>query len=290
MRRFRRIAAIALAAAFSLIVVPPALGASGVFGGSTAAREAIVLTTDAKAKKLRSAVIAWEAPCADGEYFPLAIELTAVAAQPGFTPSHDDLVVARNAKGRFAGTQLAIMELGTQVAAINVELSGALRSARASGRLTATVSIFDKATQAEVTTCETGSLKWSATRAAGRIYGGKTTEDEPVVARLDRKGKRVADLLVGWDTDSCVPPERYFRVGDQFSNFVVRSRRFGDTFESAYPTDDGGSVAFAYEVAGTVAKRSIRGSIRVRLTGTDAAGAGVLTCDTGAIAWRASSG
>ena len=38
MRRFRRIAAIALAAAFSLIVVPPALGASGVFGGSTAAR------------------------------------------------------------------------------------------------------------------------------------------------------------------------------------------------------------------------------------------------------------
>ena len=43
MRRHRRVVASALAAAFSLLVVPPAFGASGVFGGTTSAGEAIVL-------------------------------------------------------------------------------------------------------------------------------------------------------------------------------------------------------------------------------------------------------
>ena len=114
MRRYRRALATALAAALSLIVVPSAFAASGVFGGSTGADEAIVLTTDAKAKKLRSAVIAWEAECADGMTFPMAVELTSVAAEPGFTPNWDDLVMSKNAKGRFAGKQFAMLRSEAQ--------------------------------------------------------------------------------------------------------------------------------------------------------------------------------
>jgi hypothetical protein len=286
----RKLLPIALAAALPLVAVPPAFAASGVFGGSTSAGEAIVLTTDAKAKKLRSAVIAWDAPCADGRSFPMAVELAPVAAEPGFTPGPDDLLVSRNAKGRFAGRQFAVWGLGTQSAIINVELSGKLRAARASGRLKATVSILDETTVAEVTTCETGSLKWSASRSAGRIYGGKTTQDEPVVVRLDRKRKRVDNLLVGWESSTCEPPDRYMRFGEQFSNFAVRARRFGDTFDQSYPTDDGGRIAYAYDVAGTLSRRSIRGRLHVTVTGTDAAGATWLTCDSGAVDWRAATG
>ena len=286
----RRVVASTLAAVLSLIIVPPAFGASGVFGGSSSAGEAIVLKTDAKAKKLRSAVIAWRAECADGRSFALGIELTAIAGEPGFTPNHDDLLTSRNAKGRFAGTQMAAMDLGEHMAPISVELSGKIRSGRASGRLRATVSIVEVATGAEVTTCETGSLKWSASRAPGRIYGGKTTQDQPVVVRLDRKGKRVADLIVAWESSTCEPPDRYFRIPEAFTGFAVRSRRFGGTFDDSVPMDDGGRIAFAYDVAGNVSSRSMAGTLRVNVTGTDAAGATNLTCDTGAVDWRASTG
>jgi hypothetical protein len=291
MRRHRRIVASALAAALSLVVVPPAFSASRVFGGSTSDDEAIVLTTDAKAKKLRSAVIAWRAPCTDERFFPMAVELTPVANEPGFTPGPEDLLVSKNAKGRFAGQELAIWDLGgTQTAVINVELSGKLRATRASGRLKATVSILDSATAAEVATCDTGSLKWSASRAAGRIYGGKTTQDEPVVVRLDRKRRKVADILVGWQTSTCQPPDFYMAIGDRFTNLSIRSNRFGEAFESSYPMDGGGQMAFAYDVAGTVSRRSIRGTLRVTLKRADAAGTTDLTCDSGAIAWRAATG
>ncbi len=290
MRRFRRVLAAALAAAFSLIVIPSASAASGVFGGSTSAGEAIVLTTDAKAKKLRSAVLAWEAECADGMTFPMAVALTPVVTPGlGFTPGWDDLVMSKNAKGRFAGQEFAVMSSATQTMLVNVDISGKLRSGKASGKLKAIVSILDANTAAELTTCETRSLSWSASRSAGRIYAGKTTQDEPVVVRLDRKGKRVADLLVGWQSSTC-NPERYLRFAESFSGFGVRARRFGETWDDSFPTDDGGQIAYAYDVAGTVSRRSMRGTLQVIVTGTDAAGATDLTCDSGAVGWRASTG
>lgn len=290
MRRHRRVVASALAAAFSLIVAPPAFSASGVFGGSTAGGEAIVLKTDAKAKKLRSAVIGWRAECADGQVFSLGIELTVVESSAGFTPNHDELVVTRNAKGSFAGTQVAVLNLGEQMAPLSVELSGKMRSGRASGRLRATVSVVERATGAEVTTCESGSLKWSASRDAGRIFGGKTNQDEPVVVRLDRKRKRVADLMVAWHSTTCEPPELGLRFGESWSGFAIRARRFSETFEEPFTTDDGGRIVYAYDTAGSVSRRSVSGTLRVTVTQTDAAGAPTMSCDSGAVSWRASTG
>jgi hypothetical protein len=286
----RRVAAFVVAAALSLIATPPAFGANGVYGGTTSAREAIVLTSDAKAKKLRTAVIAWDAECADGMSFPFATELRAVAAEPGFAPGPEDLVVSRNAKGRFAGTHVVAWDLGAEIAGIAVELSGTMRADRASGKLTANVSIFDKATGDEKTSCATGKLSWSASRSAGRIFGGKTAQGEPVVVRLDAKRKMVSDLLVGWESDSCQPPDRYFRFGERFSRLKLRARRFGDTHDESYTTDDGGKLVYGYELAGSVARRSVSGSLQVTVTGTDAAGTPNLSCDSGTVRWKAATG
>jgi hypothetical protein len=290
MRRHRRAVASVLAAAFSLIVVPPAFGAAGVFGGSNADGDAIVLTTDAKAKKLRGAVIAWHASCTDDTYFALGSDVRPVVDEPGFTPGPDDLLVTRNAKGRFSGVQMSIWAMAnSQTAIATVELSGRFRGARATGTLRATVSILDSTTAAEVMTCESGSLRWSASRAAGRIFGGKTSQDEPVVVRLDAKRKRVADLLVGWESSTCEPPG-YMNIGDRLSGFPVRSRRFGGSFDETYPTDGGGKVVYAYDLAGTVSRKSIRGTLQVTVTGTDAAGATAMSCDSGSVSWSASTG
>jgi hypothetical protein len=190
---------------------------------------------------------------------------------------------------RFSGTQLTAWDLGGQTALVTVELSGKLRARQAAGNLRATVSILDDASGAEVSTCEAG-LKWSASRSPGRIYGGKTSQDEPVVARLDRKRRTVTDLLVGWESDTCQPPDNYFRLGERYRGLTVRSGRFANTDDQSYPTDDGGTLAYHYELAGSVARRSVKGSLHVTVTGTDAAGATNLTCDSGRVTWKAATG
>ena len=289
MSLLRRAAAFVVAATLSFFAPPPAFSANGVFGGSTSAGEAIVITTDAKAKKLRSAVTSWVAPCRNGMYFPSVSALTPVTATVGTMAGPDDLVMGLNAKGRFIGTQMAVWDLGDLTAFVSVDLSGKLRTRRSAGKLKATVSVRDKASGTEVTTCETGSLRWSASRSPGRIYGGKTTQDEPVVARLDRRRTTVTELLMGWHSDRCEPPY-YFRLGARYRGLGVRSGHFASTDDESYRMDDGGALAYHYELAGSVARRSVSGSLHVTVTGTDAAGATTLTCDSGQVSWKAATG
>lgn len=288
MSKLRRAAAFVVAAALAVIATPPAFGANGVYGGSTSDDEPIVITTDAKGKKLRSAVIAWRAPCASGRGFRMAISLRAVEAEPGFSPGPQYLAVSRNAKGRFAGTQLAAMRLiGDATAGISVDLSGRLRASRASGRLVAAVTITD-ASGTQVDSCDT-SLSWSASRAPGRVFGGRTSQDDPVVVRLDRKRKTVTDLIVGWESSACEPPDNFFQFPIGFTNLRVRASKFGGAFDESVPMDDGTNLTFGYELAGSLARRSVRGSLKVSVTGTDAAGATTLTC-SGDVTWKASTG
>jgi hypothetical protein len=283
----RRVAAFIAAAALSFIATPPAFGANGIYGGTTSDNEAIVIATDAKGQKLRSANVAWQAPCNSGPRFPMAIALTPVKAEPGFSPGPEDLVVSRNAKGRFAGTQVAGLIFGDQSAVLSVDLSGRLRGARGSGKLIAAVTIFDAA-GTEVDSCD-ASLTWSATRTAGRVFGGRTSQEHPVVVRLDRKRKRVSDVIVGWESNTCEPPDHFFRFPLGFSDLRVRASRFGGTFDESVPMDDGSRLSFGYELAGSLAKRSVRGSLKVAVTGTDAAGATTLTC-SGDVTWKAATG
>jgi hypothetical protein len=288
MSLLRRAAAFVVAAALSFIATPPAFGANGVYGGTTSDDEPIVITTDAKGNKLRSAVVAWRAPCTSGRGFRMAISLRPVRAEPGFSPEPQDLVVSRNAKGRFAGTQLAAVSLvGDATAGISVDLSGRLRGSRASGKLVAAVTISDAA-GTQVDSCDT-SLSWSASRAAGRVFGGRTSQDNPIVVRLDRKRKTVSDLIVGWESSACEPPDDFFRFPIGFTNLRVRASKFGGTFDEFVPMDDGTNLTFGYKLAGSLARRSVRGSLKVSVTGTDAAGATTLTC-SGDVTWKAATG
>jgi hypothetical protein len=278
-----------LAAGVTLVAAPSA-AASAVFGGSTRGDEPIVLRADGKAKKLRSVVIAWEATCGDGRNFPGAGELTAVRDEPGLVPDPGDLVTSRNARGRFAGTQLATYDMGTQGADVVLTISGKLRPGRASGTLSADVTIVDKATGAEQDTCRTGNLKWSANRSRGRVYGGTTTQEEPIVVRLDRKRKKVSDVLFGWESATCSPPETFIRFGDRLSDFPLHAKRFGDAFEQSFDNDDGSTTTLGYALGGKVARTSASGTLRVEASETNAAGAQAMSCDTGPVRWRAATG
>ena len=280
--------ALAAAVAASLAAAPSALARKPVFGGATRDDQAIVLRTDGKAKKLKSAVIAWSAACKGGGYWADGGAVTASSAQPGFTPDPRELIVSRNKRGRFSGTQLVSSISGDLSAGIVVDLAGKLSRRRASGTLSAHVTLLDQAGNI-VDGCDTGVVKWTASRSLARIYGGKTSQDLPVVVRLDRARRNVSDLMIGWGSRECVP-DGFLSYGESFRGFALKGGRFGDAFSQDYSLDDGSTRTFAYDVAGKVARSIARGSFSVTIDERDPAGAQTLSCDTGPVSWSAASG
>jgi hypothetical protein len=278
-----------LAATTSLALAPSALAKTAVFGGSTRAGDPIVLTADAKAKKLRGIVIAWDAPCADGTYFGTGSALTPIQLPPSATPGVHDLVTSRNGKGRFAGSQLVAFDMGSgSVGMATIDVAGKLRPGRASGTLSATVDILDAAGKSGGT-CKSGRVKWTASRAPGRLYAGRTAQEEPVVVRVDKRRKRVSDMRVGWETASCQPPGS-MRISEWFTDFPVRGGAFGDAFSQSYPADGGGQFTYSYTLKGSVARRASQGTLSVQVKQTDATGAVAATCDSGSVSWQAKTG
>jgi hypothetical protein len=289
MRRTSLLAGAVAALATTLGPAPGALAAGAVFGGSTSGDEAIVIYANKAAKKLSSAVISWDARCGDGRGLPLASVVTPATTSPGFSPGAHDLLVSRNAKGRFAGTQLIGLSFGDSAAAVVVKLAGKLGAKTASGTLSAEATIVEAATGNEQTTCRTGVLHWKASRAPGRIYGGKTSQEEPFVVKVDAKRKRVTDVLLSWES-SC-NPDGFLHYPERLDNFPLASTgRFGDTWDDTVRDGDGGTRKFGYALTGHVARRSASGTLRVGMTRTDAGGATTRSCDSGGISWKATTG
>jgi hypothetical protein len=285
-----RLTAAVGAAAAVLAVSPPAFAADAVYGGVADSGDPIVVKADAKAAKLRSIAISWRAVCADDSAFPGRGELTPVTPVAGFSPGPTELLVSRNAKGRFKGTQLAAMSASAARAAIIVTVAGKLTATRATGTLSAAVKIMDSATGADITSCDTGSIRWSATRAPGVIYGGVTSQDEPMVLRLNNRRKRVNDVLTVWRAP-CAASGGYYRAPDRFTGFPVKSTgRFGGPFTSDSPMDVGGSRHVDYSVLGRIIKTTAKGTLQVKVAETDAGGAVTDTCDTGGVTWKAATG
>ncbi len=280
----------AAATAAVLAVSPPALAADAVYGGSTRSGDPIVLKADSAAATMRKLVISWEASCGEGGSYAGRAELTPVKPTVGFAPGSQELLVSQNAKGRVKGVQLVGYDLGANVAAVQVEFAGKLKPKNASGTLSAIVKIVDKATGNAVTSCQTGTLRWTAARDPGFVYGGTTSQGEPIVVRLDQQRKRVNDLLFTWRA-GCTPSNGFFRIPEHFGGFPVKGNgSFGNPISDDYPLTEGGKRNFTYQIAGRVGKPSIKGTLQVKVTETDPAGAPVDGCDSGTVTWKAATG
>ena len=277
------------AVATALTLTAPAYAAAGaVYGGSTNAHEPIVLRADRAGQRLRSAVMSWEAKCDHGATFPFAAELPVVTLTPGFSGGAFELAMSRNAKGRFSGAQRASFQLDSGTATVAVMFAGRLRAGSASGTLSADVVVLDESGN-EVDSCRTGATKWNASRSPGRLFAGKTSQDEPIVVRLDAGRRNVKNVLVGWQTASC-RPEGFARFGESLTNFPLRAGRFGDALASSYDEPGGGTQRYTMELAGKVTRRSASGTLRATITVTDAAGATTLSCDSGGVTWKTATG
>ena len=277
------------AIAIALTPAAPSYAAkNAVYGGSTSANEAIVLRADRAGQRLRSAVLSWEAKCDQGAIFPFTADLPALRVSPGFSAGGFSLAMSHNAKGRFSGVQLASFQLGSDSAMVVVEFAGTLRARSASGTLSANVTVVDPSGN-QVDACHSGAMKWSASRSPGRLFAGKTSQEEPIVLRLDAGRRNVNNVLLGWQTASC-EPEGFARFGESFMRFPLRAGRFGDAIDSSYDDPDGGKLLYTMALAGKVTRRSATGTLRATIAGTDAAGATTLACDSGGVTWKAATG
>ena len=284
-----RAAGLAIVAVVAAGAPSPASARNAVYGGSTSAGAPIVINADKKAKSLRSAVVSWRADCDDGRGFPITAALTAAKAEPGFDPSFSELATSRNGKGRFAGVQVGGLDMGEQAAILSARYAGKLTAKRASGTLDATITVVDQGGNT-VTTCRTGSVRWSATRSPGRVYAGSTAQDHPVVVRVDAKRRKVSNLLFGWQSGTCKPDSIFLSVSESFSDFPLAGGRFGDAFNMTYKPDEGGEGKVAYDITGRVARTRVSGTFRVNLTETDPAGNVTTACDSGSVSWSAVTG
>jgi hypothetical protein len=122
------------------------------------------------------------------------------------------------------------------------------------------------------------------------VFGGSTSQDLPIVVRLDAKRRAVADLLYNWESATCKPDDVYINANEVFSGFPLASGRFGDAFDQSYTPDGGGEGKVSYDITGRVARTRASGSVRVNVTETDPAGAVTMACDSGTIPWEAVSG
>jgi hypothetical protein len=282
---------IPLAAAAAMAAGPsPAQAAGWMYGGTTRDGEPIAVTAGKGAKKLTAMVISWSATCDGGGRYMRGSALTPMVPQPGFAAGPHDLVMTRNAKARFRGTHAYGEDLGGgMLGAVIVTVDGRLGRSRASGTLSATVKVADASGNA-VDSCQTGTVRWSASRAPGKVFAGATSQENPVVIRVDARRRSVSDVLLAWDSSTCTPDASY-RYPEHFGNFrLSRAGAFGDPFTQDYPMDDGSKRTFAYRVSGRVTKTAARGTFHATMTDVDPAGAQTLSCDSGNVSWKAVTG
>ncbi len=210
-----------------LAVCAPPAGATGTYAGwlyRPGNDDTMVVTTNDAGTKVRSVVMAFRADCADGQKF--AFHRSAVVRST-VTGKQAILKPARNSRGRFAAAygglsysdQFSFKEYGT--------FRGTFKRRNASGRIAITIDVTD-ANGAAVTTCKSGSMRFTAQRGRGRYYGGTTAQGEPVTMVLTSTRRMVWDFGIGWHA-TC-SNDGFVDIPDVLTEFRISRSRFGDTW------------------------------------------------------------
>ena len=257
------------------------------YGGPTGQDDAIVLVTNSSGKRLSGAVMAFRASCESGQTFAFH-DVVEVGSAGGGTLPYGELVASRNSGGVVRAQLFNAYSTSAGSAALQVEFSARTGSKSSRGSFSAELVEFDTpgarpATEPPsgakvVDRCRTGTVRWSARHAPGRIYGGVSSQGEPVVLIANRNRSRLETAGVGWHAD-CTD-QGFVDFPDVLRNFPIRRGRFGDVF--AWRPEPG--VNIAYDFGGSINSRTARGRLRVDVDKGNAA-----TCSTGQLTWRASS-
>jgi hypothetical protein len=161
------------------------------------------------------------------------------------------------------------------------QFTGTFKGSTASGTARATLRFLDGST------CTTGTQRWLLSHKPGRVYGGLTSQSQPVAVELSSSGAQIKHLHVGWAA-SCTGGGAWV-LADFLTNFNIVGGKVNESFSQQYPRSAGGMLTFGYQLTSAVGKTKVTGSLRVTVTATDDAGAVEYTCTTPNVTWTAKS-
>jgi hypothetical protein len=250
------------------------LAGGAVYGGTTSQGEPLVAQLSRDGKRIGRLAFDMQTQCTSGSHFHFA-----GAAVPGKAKIKPN--------GRFTALVTGRLDGGDETGLAAVTLKGKLSAGKASGSISGNVTWVNNQTQAQTDSCSSNADSWRAKSARGRVYGGMTSEFEPVVVELARNGRKVSDLRLSWTT-TCAS-QMTLHVPDDLTDFPISSGGgFGDNFGMDATQQDGTKVHVDYQVDGKVGKRRATGHFHAVATFTDPAGA-VDTCASSSMSWIATS-
>lgn len=282
----------ALAVLLGLAGAAPAAAAPvAIYGGRTAQDAPIALRVSADGRRLMQLLVHVDVRCDDGGDTSWSGAATFASFKPPtisagrnvFSPAR----VPR--RGSFRTTGEATSYYGDDGrGTLKQTLRGSIRRGVAHGTYSATLEIMSTQTGDRVATCRSGTLRWAARSAPGRVYAGRTSAGAPVVVQRTRDGRRVDSLWMSWQADC--QGGAFYDTGEEFGGFPVsRAGRFGNPFDDTVRLPDGGTRTWAYQLSGLTGTSRASGAFRVVVTDRDAAGATTDTCDSTALRWTARS-
>ena len=269
---------------------PAAAAPEQVYGGHTAQDAPIALRVAGSGRALTQLLAHVRAACDDGNAATWSGAASFAAfAPPTIGPGENVFSPARvSRRGAFRATGMATDAYGDMIGKVTETIRGTIRRGVAHGTFSATIDISDPASGAKVTSCRSGTLRWAARSAPGRVYAGLTSDRRPIVVQRSRSGRKVDSLWVSWSA-----PCRNvggFYVAEELVNFPVSGGgRFGDAFADEVKPEEGGTRAFAYRLDGRAGASRAAGTLRVEVTDKDAAGTTTDTCDSTLLRWSARS-
>lgn len=289
--RHGTIAGLLALAGAGLLITPGTVAAkSAVYGGSIPRGDPVVLTADTKAQALKTIVVSSKLTCIDGSHDNFAETMTTVKAPAGFPSDPMKLKMKKNAKGSFNGSWTGSSQGAKYMYVAVVHVSGKLTKTSAKGSFTVREDIVDLSTMQTVTSCDTGTTRFVASRRAGQIFGGTTKQGEPVVLRVNAARRQMKSFLFSWTAD-CGDNGWFHEPTMGWNNLPLSGLgAFKVARSYPYQGDNGGKVVYSYTAAGKVGKTSASGSVSGKYEEIDAAGATTATCDSGSLPWKAITG
>jgi hypothetical protein len=262
-----------------------------VFGGSSTGDVPFALELSKDRRKVERALVHVSPECQDGESLTWSGEIRFAPEAPDEVAGTDSVLApdTLSRTGAISAKGAGVAGYGDRVGAITQTLRGKVTGNRAKGTLQIKITLIEPRSGTQVTTCDTGVVRWTAKAAPGQIFAGLTSAARPVVLELSADRLRVAHLRVSWSA-ACAG-DGGWNLGDHLGGFPVSTRnRFADAFTAGpFPGADGGKATFDYAVTGQIGRTTASGTYAVTVQMTDAAGAPTDTCKLHRMRWKAAS-
>jgi hypothetical protein len=198
------------------------------YGGLTSAHDPIVFKLSRDGKHLVKMVKVWEAPCSAGGSVRLGSTARTrlnIDKHGGFEASSSNGVTVEAGRTWF----------------LEQHFTGRVSGHALSGSWHVDMRRYD-ATGTLADRCHT-TFTFKTTAAKGRVYGGVTSQDLPVLLRVAPRAAEVRHVDFAWQSDCS--SGAFLQLTDRVSHFKIAHRRFGDDFGFS-TTDHGEKLRVAY--------------------------------------------